>query len=704
MKLKTIKISSIPNTSVVGVVTTNLNLTPVVGVVTNNLKLILFSAFIFYSVFAKTLYAQKVEPDRIEDIGLKYYGNITAPDFPKDIEWLNTDKPVSLKDLKGKIVLIDFWTYCCINCIHIIPDLKKLEGKYHNELVVIGVHSAKFLTERGTDNIRQAILRYEIEHPVANDKDFEIWNNYTAKAWPNLVLIDPKGKIIGSSTGEGVYDLFDPLISSMIGEYDKQGGIMNREQLKFALEKDKAPKTLLSFPGKIAADATTSRLFITDSNNNRVLVFKTNDKGDEVIVEQVIGSGKEGNKDGSFTESEFFRPQGIAFSQDKLYIADTENHLIREIDLNTKIVKTIAGLGYQSKEYGFIQGKGLETALNSPWDLIVLNDALYIAMAGPHQLWKMDLKTGDIMTYAGSGRENIIDGAFEDAALAQPSGITTDGLKLYFADSEVSAVRTADLKSNGKIHTIVGQGLFEFGDIDGTGDRVRLQHPLGIVYNPNDMLLYVADTYNSKIKVIDPKTRESKTYSGTGLAGSRDGISEAQFNEPSGLTIVNGKIYVTDTNNGLLRVVDMNTKEVRTVKITNPDMLGKSMMSNKKQKKVEPVKLEAMDLKSGDVKLKFNFNLPQGFHINPDAMPQVSVSSEGNIVEVVETEVNTKNPMFEVPIKLTGNNGKIEVEVIVYYCNTETEGVCKFKDIYFEIPVNSVSSGKDAVSLDYTLN
>ncbi|MCI0449930.1 MAG: redoxin domain-containing protein [Chlorobi bacterium] len=657
--------------------------------------------FIILTFFLNVTHSQQF--NEIGESGLNYYGNITAPDFPKDLQWLNTEMPYSISDFKGKLVLLDFWTYCCINCIHIIPDLKKLEEMYKNELVVIGVHSAKFLTERGTENIRQAILRYEIEHPVVNDKDFEVWESYTARAWPTLVLIDPKGKVIGMTTGEGAYDTFNPVISEAIDQYERDGLILNLDPLKLALEKNKTPKSLLSFPGKVAADTASSRLFITDSNNNRVLILKINENGNEAVVEEVIGTGKIGTKDGAYNEAEFFRPQGIAFHKDKLYIADTENHLIRAIDLLSMQVKTVAGLGYQSREYGIIKGRALETALNSPWDLIAVNDVLYIAMAGSHQIWKLDLATGQIGTYAGSGRENIIDGALYESSLAQPSGITTDGVKLYFADSEVSAIRSAELKSKGIVNTIVGTGLFDFGDIDGAGDNVRLQHPLGVVFNKADQLLYITDTYNSKIKTVNPLTREVKTYAGTGFTGTRDGsIESAQFNEPSGLTIMNGKIFVTDTNNNLLRVIDMVSKEVKTVRITNPDKLMAGMKSDKKRKAENTVMLSPVELKSGEIKLKFNFTLPEGFKINPEAMPQVAVN--GDAVEQFETEVNTKSAVFEVPVKLNGAGGKLNVEVLVYYCETENQGICKFKDLYFEVPVSINASGKDVIDIVYTLN
>lgn len=661
---------------------------------------------IFFTIllFAGITHAQKIRD--IEDIGMNYYGNITAPDFNKELEWLNSDKQYSIKDFRGKLILLDFWTYCCINCIHIMPDLKKLEEKYKNELVVIGVHSAKFLTERGTENIRQAILRYEINHPVINDKDFDVWDSYTAKAWPTLVLVDPNGKIIGMSSGEGVFDTYDPIISSAINEYDKAGNVLEREPVEFVLENDNLPSSLLSFPGKIAADANSSRLFITDSNNNRIIILKINSNGDEAVVEEVIGGGTAGVKDGSYSAAQFSKPQGITFSAGKLYVADTENHLIREIDLVTRKVKTIAGLGYQSKETGIITGNALETAMNSPWDLVLIGDEIYIAMAGRHQLWKMNLTTGSIGTYAGSGRENIVDDILLEGALSQPSGITTDGMNLYFADSEVSAVRSADLNgSTGKIKTIVGTGLFDFGDIDGTGDNVRLQHPLGVFYNAADRLIYVADTYNSKIKVLNPVTREARTYAGTGFTGTRDGVKDAaQFNEPNGLTIMNGRMYITDTNNNLIRVIYMDSGEVKTLRITNPEKLTMGMRSDKKKRSENAILLNGVELKQGEGKIKFSFKLPDGYHINSDALPQVAVTSEGGTIEPFELEVNTRSPEFEIPVKISTSNGTVFLEVLIYYCDTENAGICKYKDLYFEIPVSIISSAGNEISIDHILN
>ncbi len=244
-------------------------------------------------------------------------GLVHAPDFPADMEWLNTDRPFSLQDFRGKIVLLDFWTFCCINCIHVIPDLKKLEAKYPNELVVIGVHSAKFTNEKGTESIRQAILRYEIKHPVVNDKDFEIWQSYDVHSWPTLVLINPNGRIIGVQSGEDIFELFDGILQQAIPYFERKGQL-KRSPLKLELEENKKPNSLLSFPGKISADAKTNRLFISDSNHNRIII--TDEKGG---IQDVIGNGSIGGEDGSFDSASLNHPQGTFAEGDKLYIADT---------------------------------------------------------------------------------------------------------------------------------------------------------------------------------------------------------------------------------------------------------------------------------------------------------------------------------------------------------------------------------------------
>ena len=477
-----------------------------------------------------------------------------APELDGGVAWLNTAAPIKLKDLRGKIVVLDFWTLCCINCIHTLPDLAKLEKKYANEVVVIGVHSAKFDNEKNSESIRKAILRYEITHPVVNDAHMAIWNAYEVSSWPTLVLIDPEGNLVARGSGEGLYEALDVNIQKLIKEH-REKKTLNEKPMKFELARfSETGASPLFFPGKVLADGPGKRLFISDSTHHRVVVT---DLGGKKIA--VAGDGRPGADDGAFDKARFNDPQGLALDGDTLYVADRKNNLIRALDLKARTVKTVAGTGEQGEDREY-DGPALKAGLNSPWDLLLQDGQLYVAMAGYHQIWKMDVAKGTIAAFAGAGMENIRDGALASACFAQPSGLATDGKTLFVADSEVSAVRAVPLGGEGKVKTLVGQGLFDFGDVDGTGDDVRLQHALGLTYHEGK--LYVADTYNSKIKVLDPEKRTSTTF----LGGEPEGwLATPLFSEPGGLSYADGKLYVADTNAHRIRVVDLKTKAVSTL-------------------------------------------------------------------------------------------------------------------------------------------
>lgn len=496
-----------------------------------------------------------------------------APELEGGIAWLNTAGPLTLKDLKGKVVLLDFWTLCCINCIHILPDLARLEKKYANELVVIGVHSAKFESEKDTASIRKAILRYEIAHPVVNDADHKIWNRYDVSSWPTFVLIDPEGKLVGYTAGEGNYDLLDRVIGKLIEEA-KEKKTLDPTPHRFDLvryrEKGDTP---LFFPGKVLADEVGKRLFVADSTHHRVVVADLAGR-----VQAVIGTGSPGRTDGPFDKAQFDDPQGLAVRGDLLYIADRKNHLIRVADLKSRTVTTLAGTGEQDNSVRYLPAPvpAQSLGLNSPWDILLHGQELYIAMAGHHQIWVLDLEKKTLRPYAGSGRENIGDGPLPIARFAQPSGLASDGKHLYVADSEISAIRQLPVAADeeARVVTLVGRGLFEFGDRDGPGQiedallrddkEARLQHALGVVYR--DGQLYIADTYNSKIKVLDLKTNILSTF-----VGGKDDRGEPLFNEPAGISLADGKLYVADTNAHRIRVVDLKTKAVTTLELAGLD-------------------------------------------------------------------------------------------------------------------------------------
>ncbi len=623
---------------------------------------------------------------------------VKAPPLSGGRGWLNTAGPLELHALRGKIVLLDFWTYCCINCMHILPDLKRLEQKYREELVVIGVHSAKFDTERDEQNIREAIVRYEIEHPVVNDADLKIWRRYGVRAWPTLVLIDPEGYAVLMVSGEGWIPLIDEAIQKLIA-YHSAKGTLKRGRMHFALERERLPVTPLRFPGKVWADARRDRLFISDSNHNRIVICTLSGE-----LVDVIGDGEIGLKDGSFETARFFRPQGVLAVGELLYVADTENHVIRVCDLKARTVRTIAGTGKQGWLRPFDPRPALKTPLSSPWDVCWLNGRLYIAMAGLHQIWVYDPSDETVRVFSGSGREGIVDGPPASAEYAQPSGLSTDGRRIFVADAETSSVRVLDPET-GHVRSVVGTGLFDFGDRDGVGDVVRLQHPLHVAYWKDD-LVFVADTYNNKIKLLDIGRRRCRTWLG-GPAGRSD--EPPRFDEPGGLVVAGGKLYVADTNNHLIRVVDLATRTVRTLQIQGLKPPAPPRRVEDWSEGAELVTLPAQRwAPTAKVSLRVQLALPDGFKLNEEAPMSYSIRTVGGsgaeaLVKLPERPVRVNPPARElaIPLQLAGKEGRgtLELRLNYYPCHAGAAGACYVATVLWRIPFEIAPDGASQVEL-----
>lgn len=621
-----------------------------------------------------------------------YAGSVPAPEFPAGLDWLNVEKPLALADLRGKIVLLDFWTYGCINCMHVIPDLKRLEEKYADELVVIGVHSAKFENEGETDNIRRIIQRYELAHPVINDKDFQVWQLYGANAWPTFVLIDPAGEVVGYQSGEGIYDLFDEILGTMVVEWADE---IDPTPLALVLERDSLVDSPLLFPGKVLADVAHDRLFIADSNHNRIVVTDLTGR-----VQAVIGSGPAGLRDGTFESAQFFRPQGMTLADENtLYVADTENHALRRVDLAAGLVATVAGDGTQVYLRVDSAPAG-ETGLNSPWDVLYHDGLIYVAMAGQHQLWVYDPAGETIRLFAGSGREELRDGPLLQGGLNQPSGLATDGRLLYFADSEASAIRSADLDPAGALATIVGTGLFDFGDVDGVGDAVRLQHPLAVAYQ--DGLLYVADTYNSKIKTVDPAARRVQTLFG-GPAGWQDG-PEPRFDEPGGLSVAGDRLYIADTNNHAVRVADLATGEVTTLVLVDVDgLLTRLPAGEAYTGKV--VTLDRAVAGAGTGMIALAVEVPAGYKINDLAPFSMAWQADGQVISLDTATADQRlvSPTFPltVPASFSEGEATLTVDLVIYYCEAGAESLCFIEQVRLVVPVAVAGDGPANLRLTY---
>jgi thiol-disulfide isomerase/thioredoxin len=615
--------------------------------------------------------------------GQSYAGTLDAPEFPTGLDWVNTDQPLSLDDLKGKVVLLDFWTYGCVNCIHIIPDLERLEAEYPDELVVVGVHSAKFTNEGETENLKDIVQRYGVVHPVVNDKDFEIWDTWGVSAWPTVALIDPTSRAVGIRPGEGVYDALKPVIASLVAEFDGLGAL-SREPIALSPEADSAPNRPLSYPGKVLAEG--DRLWVSDTGHNRVLEIDPA-SGDVLAA---FGSGARGSEDGSSLEATFNAPQGLAVAGTTLYVADTNNHLIRAVDMTTGEVSTVAGTGKQG--WPPESGASLEIGLSNPWDIVHSNGLLYIANAGTHQIWVADLSKETIGPLIGNSRESTKNSTFDSAELAQPSGLalSKDGL-LYFADSESSSIRVGDLTAEQTDLVVGGEAdLFSFGDVDGSGADARLQHPLGVALSGST--LYVADTYNSKIKRIDTSTDSIAAWLGT-ERGWADG-TEPSFNEPGGLSVDNGSLYVADTNNHSIRVVDTATGTTSTLVLK-----GVEAFDPPSTYRGDVVALTAVEGAAGPGSLVLDYTLPEGYKVNEDAPSSVVVSSGGSLLSLASAAVGditgTDLPV-ELAVDLHEGAGTTTLDITLIYCRSDALSLCLIDQARFEIPLTVGPSGESS--------
>ncbi|MEN9557176.1 MAG: Thiol-disulfide oxidoreductase YkuV [Planctomycetota bacterium] len=625
-------------------------------------------------------------------------------------EWMNTSRPIDLAELKGKVVLLDFWTYCCINCMHVLPDLKYLEEKYGDQLVVIGVHSAKFDNEKDSANIRDAILRYEIQHPVVNDSEMLIWRKFGTRAWPTVALIDPEGNYCGSQSGEGHRELLDSVIGQLI-KYHRSRGTLNETPIVFDRESAKVQATPLRYPGKVLADPAGQRLFITDSNHNRIVVTSLSGE-----LKSVIGSGRSGRRDGSFQEAEFQRPQGTALVGNLLYVADTENHLIRRIDLDAGTVSTLAGTGEQGQPGVPATGRLLETSLNSPWSIAAVNGTLYIAMAGPHQIWSHSIGSDSIGAFAGSGREDVINGPLATAAFAQPSEIITDsaGQYLYLVDSEGSSIRRVPVDPAGEVSTLAGtselprgQSLFAFGDLDGIGAEARFQHPLGIALFQDQ--LYIADSYNHKIRQLTLASNAVSTWLGDGKPGR--GLDPVQLNEPGGLSIAQDRLWIADTNNH--RILTVNLTDRSTAVLDIPGLAPPAAVATVSRPDLsKAVELPEQKLAvSPAVQFAVQLSIPEGNKRN-DLFPVTwSVFSEGepsllaNNASGVRTEAQvTDGNVAEFSVPLTGQPGSCTVilQVSYGYCAADGTGLCRLATGTWKIPVVlNTDGGESRISITF---
>ncbi|BDM73558.1 hypothetical protein HEK616_70450 [Streptomyces nigrescens] len=448
---------------------------------------------------------------------------VRAPELIGKGGWLNTgNKDLTLSDLRGRIVVLDFWTFCCVNCLHVLDELRELEEKHRDTVVIIGVHSPKFVHEAEHQAVVDAVERYGVEHPVLDDPELTTWKQYAVRAWPTLVVIDPEGYVVAQHAGEGHAHAIATLVEELEAEHEAKGTLRRGDGPYVPPE---PVATDLRFPGK-AVRLPGGSFLVSDTTRHQLVELAAD--GEQVL--RRIGSGERG-----LTPDTFNEPQGLALLPDgKVAVADTVNHALRVFDPVGGTLETVAGTGKQWWQGSPTSGPAREVALSSPWDIAWWQDRLWIAMAGVHQLWTYDPATGTVEVAAGTTNEGLVDGPAAEAWFAQPSGLAAAGDRLWIADSETSAVRWVEPAEDGYvIRTAVGTGLFDFGHRDGAADQALLQHPLGVTALP-DGSVAIADTYNHALRRYDPASGEVTTLA-------------TDLREPSAAVLVDDDIVVVES-------------------------------------------------------------------------------------------------------------------------------------------------------------
>ncbi|MFJ3607058.1 NHL domain-containing thioredoxin family protein [Streptomyces anulatus] len=452
---------------------------------------------------------------------------VRAPELIGKGGWLNTgDQQYTLADLRGRIVILDFWTFCCVNCLHVLDELRELEEKHRDTVVIIGVHSPKFVHEAEHRAVVDAVERYEVHHPVLDDPELATWKQYAVRAWPTLVVIDPEGYVVAQHAGEGHAHAIEKLVEELEAEHAAKGTLRRGDGPYVAPE---PVATYLRFPGK-ALLLPDGGFLVSDTTRHRLVELDA----DGETVRRHFGTGERGLNDGGPDEARFSEPQGLAVLPDgRVAVADTVNHAIRALDLTTGVTSTLAGTGRQWWQGAPTSGPAREVDLSSPWDVAWFGDRLWIAMAGVHQLWTYDPESATVRVPAGTTNEGLVDGPAAEAWFAQPSGlaVSADGERLWVADSETSSLRWVDRDEH--VRTAVGTGLFDFGHRDGAADQALLQHPLGVTALP-DGSVAISDTYNHALRRYDPASGEVTTLA-------------TDVREPSDAVLVDGDLVVVES-------------------------------------------------------------------------------------------------------------------------------------------------------------
>lgn len=612
---------------------------------------------------------------------------VTSSEENKKTQWFNVLRPLEAADLKDRLILLDFWTYACVNCMQILPEIQKLEQEYGSRLTVIGVHSGKFENEKDAAAIRKAILRYDITNPVINDADYRIWNGFGVTAWPTMILINPNGKIVKTYVGEGEVAKLKADVKKLVSKFKYE---INRDPLPVMLEKNSVITTVLNSPTKIeyASDLNykthqTPALFIANSGKHNIVISTLS--GDIIAK---VGSA-EGFADGNLSGAAFNYPQGLLYAGNKLYVADTGNHTLREIDFKTNQVKTLIGSG-QKGEALTGQADAKTFNLASPTDIAFFpaegknHNKIVIANSGTHQILTYDLQKETISILAGNGVEGIVDGKYPNNSLAQTSDLAVYGKKLYFIDAETSSLRM--LEENGHVTTLIGQDLFKFGHKNGSKNEALMQHPLGL--SVDDTGVYILDSFNHSLRKYDFASKQLRDLIKPSKRGDNLGsAASTEFDEPQGIVAVLDRFYIADTNNNRVVIVNRGSFKSQLLDVMPPLKLEKAgfleYLPNLQKSETVAVKSDAEILLKIDLKKGWKINESGPSFIN---LLELVKDDQANLVTSFDWNV-IKGKELKLP-KLNSKKDYV-LQGVIYFCEDKVNSLCQIVSYEQEVKAES---------------
>ncbi|GGP70981.1 NHL domain-containing thioredoxin family protein [Streptomyces abikoensis] len=593
------------------------------------------------------------------------HARVRAPELTGKGGWLNTGgTALTLADLRGRIVILDFWTFCCVNCLHVLDELRELEEKHRDTVVIIGVHSPKFVHEADHQAVVDAVERYGVHHPVLDDPELATWKQYAVRAWPTLVVIDPEGYVVAQHAGEGHAHALAKLVEELEAAHDAKGTLRRGDGPYVAPEPVAGD---LRFPGK-ALPLPDGGFLVSDSTRHQLVEFAADG---ETVVRRV-GTGERGLVDGPAATAAFSEPQGLALLPDgTVIVADTVNHALRAYDPATGAVTTVAGTGKQWWQGSPTDGPAREVDLSSPWDVAWFDGRVWIAMAGVHQLWTYDPQAGTVRVAAGTTNEGLVDGPAAEAWFAQPSGlaVSADGERLWLADSETSALRWIDRE--GTVRTAVGAGLFDFGHRDGDAAQALLQHPLGVTALP-DGSVAVSDTYNHALRRYDPATGEVSTLA-------------TDLREPSDAVLVGEDIVVVESARHRLTRLRLPEEAVRVESVAHR------------------TRREATEIAPGALRLDVVFQAPAGQKLDTRYGPSTRLLVSSTPPELL-AEGAGKGTDLSRELRLADGvtEGVLHVSAMAASCDDDPENeypACHVHQQDWGVPVRVVPGGADRLPL-----